>query len=113
MAELGPIAAAEHERVGALAAELGIDVLIVVGEEARPIAIGARREGLDPDRIRLCEDVTHAVESVQDVARAGDLVLVKASRVARLERIVEALLRRAGSDDSGVATEPRVPGAVT
>jgi UDP-N-acetylmuramoyl-tripeptide--D-alanyl-D-alanine ligase len=111
MAELGPIADAEHERVGALAAELGVDALIVVGEEARAIAIGARRAGMDDGRIQLCEDVTQAVESVQDLARPGDLVLVKASRVARLERIVEILLRGTGPNDSRSAPEPRVPGA--
>jgi UDP-N-acetylmuramoyl-tripeptide--D-alanyl-D-alanine ligase len=97
--------------VGALVAELGVDVLIVVGEGARPIAVGAQREGMDPDRILLCEDVTHAVETVQDVARPGDLVLVKASRVARLERVVESLLRRAGSGDDRDGSESRVRGA--
>jgi UDP-N-acetylmuramoyl-tripeptide--D-alanyl-D-alanine ligase len=115
MAELGPIAVAEHERLGALVAELGVDVLIVVGEEARPIAVGARREGMQPDRIRQCEGVTQAVEKVQEVARPGDLVLVKASRVARLERIVEALRRAAGSGDarggSDGGSESRVRGA--
>jgi UDP-N-acetylmuramoyl-tripeptide--D-alanyl-D-alanine ligase len=111
MAELGPIADAEHERVGALAAGLGVDVLIVVGEEARAIAVGARRAGMGRNRIRLCEDVTQAVASIQELARPGDLVLVKASRVARLERIVDALLRGTGSDDSRSAPEPRVQGA--
>ena len=46
MAELGPIAEEEHERIGALVARLGIDVLIVVGSEARPIGLAARREGV-------------------------------------------------------------------
>jgi UDP-N-acetylmuramoyl-tripeptide--D-alanyl-D-alanine ligase len=111
MAELGPIATAEHERVGSLVAELGVDLLIVVGEEARAIATGARRAGMDHDRIRLCEDVTHAVESVQHLGRPGDLVLVKASRVARLERIVEALLRGESSDKPRPSPEPQVRGA--
>jgi UDP-N-acetylmuramoyl-tripeptide--D-alanyl-D-alanine ligase len=111
MAELGPITAAEHERVGSLVAELGVDLLIVVGEEARAIATGARRAGMDHDRIRLCEDVTHAVESIHHLDRPGDLVLVKASRVARLERIVEALLRGAGSEESRPSPEPQVRGA--
>jgi UDP-N-acetylmuramoyl-tripeptide--D-alanyl-D-alanine ligase len=111
MAELGPIAVAEHERVGALVAELGVDVLIVVGEEARPIAVGAQRDGMESNRVRLCEDVTHAVETVKDLARPGDLVLVKASRVERLERIVEALVHGAGSGDARSGSESRVRGA--
>src|SRR4029453_6078680 len=42
MAELGPIAAREHEHVGELAARLGIDVVIVVGQEARLIGVAAK-----------------------------------------------------------------------
>ena len=93
MAELGPIADTEHERIGELVARLGIDVLIVVGEQARRIATGAHREGVEPDRIILCDDVAGAIEAVRGLAQPGDLVLVKASRVVRLERVVDALTR--------------------
>src|SRR5207248_5051421 len=46
MAELGPIAAEEHARVGALAARMQVDRLITVGPEARAIEHAAVREGL-------------------------------------------------------------------
>jgi UDP-N-acetylmuramoyl-tripeptide--D-alanyl-D-alanine ligase len=91
MAELGPIADREHERVGELVARLGIDGLIVVGQEAKLIAVGAEREGVEPDRIVFCEEVGQAVDAVRAAARRGDLVLIKASRVARLERVAEAI----------------------
>jgi UDP-N-acetylmuramyl pentapeptide synthase len=39
----------------------------------------------------MCDDVSEAIEALRSLVRPGDLVLVKASRVARLERIVEAL----------------------
>jgi UDP-N-acetylmuramoyl-tripeptide--D-alanyl-D-alanine ligase len=91
MAELGPISSEEHERVGELLARLGIDVLVAVGEEARLTAIGAEREGVEPERIYLCDDVDQAVEAVRRLAVPGDLVLIKASRAARLERVAEAL----------------------
>jgi UDP-N-acetylmuramoyl-tripeptide--D-alanyl-D-alanine ligase len=91
MAELGAIAAREHERVGELAARLRIDVLVIVGPEARLIAVGAEREGVEPDRIVECDDAQGAAEAVRAIARPGDLVLVKGSRVARMERVVEAL----------------------
>jgi UDP-N-acetylmuramoyl-tripeptide--D-alanyl-D-alanine ligase len=91
MAEIGPIADEEHERIGELVARLGVDELVVVGAEARLIAVGAEREGIEPDRIHLFQDVSRAIEGVPELVRPGDLVLVKASRVARLERVVEAI----------------------
>jgi UDP-N-acetylmuramoyl-tripeptide--D-alanyl-D-alanine ligase len=94
MAELGPIAGEEHERIGELAARIGIDEVVVVGEEARLIALGAEREGVEPGHIHLFADAAEAIRGLPDLIRPGDLVLVKASRVARLERVVEALRAR-------------------
>lgn len=91
MAELGPVSAEEHERVGELVARLGIDAVVVVGEDAALIAAGAGREGVEADRIVLCQTPTEAAAAARRFAGAGDLVLVKGSRVARLERVVESL----------------------
>jgi len=91
MAELGTISAVEHERVGELAARLGIDRLVVVGPDARLIRMGAVREGVEPDRVVRCDTAEEAAEEVRAMARPGDLVLVKGSRVAGLERVAEAL----------------------
>jgi UDP-N-acetylmuramoyl-tripeptide--D-alanyl-D-alanine ligase len=92
MAELGPIARDEHLRVGELLVRLGIHAVVVVGEEARMIAAGAEREGLEPGSVHFAADVQAAIEVVRSLAGPGDLVLVKASRVAGLERVVEGLL---------------------
>jgi UDP-N-acetylmuramoyl-tripeptide--D-alanyl-D-alanine ligase len=92
MAELGPVSRDEHLRIGELAVRLGIHTLVVVGDEAGMIAAGARHEGLEPQRLHSVGDVAQAVEVVRSAARPGDLVLVKASRVARLERVAHALL---------------------
>jgi len=91
MAELGSIADEEHERIGELVARLGIDVLVVVGPDARLIGVAARREGVPPDAIVACDDVVQATSAVLSMAQPGDVVLVKASRVARLERVADAL----------------------
>src|SRR5438445_59774 len=89
-----------HERGGELLARLGVDELVTVGDQARMIAVGAEREGVEPERIHRCADVDQAVAVVKAIVRPGDLVLVKASRVARLERVAEALRRE------GVAPDP-------
>lgn len=88
MAELGAIEAAEHRRVGELAAATA-HRLVVVGSLAEPIAAGAEQAGLS-DVIRV-NGRDEAVDAIGRLA-AGDVLLVKGSRIAALEtvaRIVE------------------------
>ncbi|MBD1271646.1 UDP-N-acetylmuramoyl-tripeptide--D-alanyl-D-alanine ligase [Aeromicrobium tamlense] len=87
MLELGEDSPAQHHRIGRLAADLGIARVIAVGAGAAEIARGAGSAGLQMD------DVEAAVDALSASLDAGDVVLVKASRGARLERVVEALLR--------------------
>jgi UDP-N-acetylmuramoyl-tripeptide--D-alanyl-D-alanine ligase len=91
MAELGPIASKEHERIGELAARIRVDRLIAVGRSARSIADAGLREGVEPDNVASYDDPDDALDDVRRTARAGDLVLFKGSRVAGLERLAEAL----------------------
>jgi UDP-N-acetylmuramoyl-tripeptide--D-alanyl-D-alanine ligase len=91
MAELGSITEREHERVGELAARLGITRLVVVGPRARRIAVGATREGVEAERVTLVDTVEEAAAALREQVRAGDVVLLKGSRVAGLERLVEAI----------------------
>ena len=98
MAELGEREVAEHERAGALAAAV-VQRLVVVGERAGRIAAGARLAGLDEVVVVPAASVPNgAGASVEDTAlgalgelREGDVVLVKASRVAGLERLAARL----------------------
>ena len=95
MAELGAIAAAEHERIGDLAARLRVDRLITIGPDAKAIAVAAIREGVEPDNVADYDDMDAVLADVLGAARPGDVVVVKGSRVAGLEqlaaRLVEAL----------------------
>jgi UDP-N-acetylmuramoyl-tripeptide--D-alanyl-D-alanine ligase len=91
MAELGPISAQEHDRVGSLAARVRVDRLITVGEAARAVARAALREGMEPEDVACYDSAAEAIEDVRGSAGPGDLVLCKGSRVAALETIAEAL----------------------
>jgi UDP-N-acetylmuramoyl-tripeptide--D-alanyl-D-alanine ligase len=91
MAELGPISETEHERVGELAARLRVDRLVTVGAQASTIAIAAVREGIEPSGVASYDDIDDALGDVRAHARPDDVVLFKASRVAGLERLAEAL----------------------
>jgi UDP-N-acetylmuramoyl-tripeptide--D-alanyl-D-alanine ligase len=91
MAELGPISAEEHDRMGTLAARVRVDRLITVGDAARATARAALREGMEPHDVASYDTAAEALDDVRGSIRAGDLVLCKGSRVAALETIAEAL----------------------
>ncbi|MBU4556518.1 MAG: UDP-N-acetylmuramoyl-tripeptide--D-alanyl-D-alanine ligase [Actinobacteria bacterium] len=92
MAELGSLTELAHFRIGEEVARLEIDALVTVGERARRIADGARAEGMPDEVIRPCQTPEEATEVLDDLLAAGDAVLVKASRVMGLERIVEGIV---------------------
>ena len=83
MAELGPDAPAFHARIGKAAAG-NADVLIAVGPLAQEYLGGVAEE-------RHVATVDDALAALDELVRPGDVVLVKASRSAGLERIAEAL----------------------
>jgi len=93
MLELGDAHAASHSRVGEAAGRL-VAELIVVGQGAAGIAEGAVAAGLAAAHVHRVPDRAAAIEILPTVLRPGDVVLVKASRGAGLEAIVDAL--RAG-----------------
>jgi UDP-N-acetylmuramoyl-tripeptide--D-alanyl-D-alanine ligase len=97
MAELGPAAAAEHDRIGRLATRLGIDRLVGVGESGRVLVNAARMEGMWPEEAEAVADADAAIALLGPTLGPGDVVLVKASRVVALDRVAEALLRPRGS----------------
>ncbi len=87
MAELGPDAPAEHEAIGRLAVRLGAARVIVVGEAARPIEHGAALEGSWHGASSWVPDADAAIALLRRELRPPDVVLVKASRAASLERV--------------------------
>ncbi len=92
MAELGSLAELAHFQLGELVPALAVDVLVTVGERARRIAEGAVAAGMVPDSVRPCVAAAEASEVLDDLVAAGDTVLVKASRVMGLERVVEGMI---------------------
>ncbi|MBC8094901.1 MAG: UDP-N-acetylmuramoyl-tripeptide--D-alanyl-D-alanine ligase [Akkermansiaceae bacterium] len=92
MAELGVHAEAAHLEVGRRSAELGVDQLFAIGKMAPVISLGAREAGLN--RVLEFQDVEPAADAVKRFLKPGDVLLLKASRSSRLERIAELL--RAG-----------------
>jgi UDP-N-acetylmuramoyl-tripeptide--D-alanyl-D-alanine ligase len=95
MAELGRESEAAHEEVGRSAAQLGIGQLFAVGKMAPVMARGARAAGLA--RVLEFADVEAAAVAIKQFVRDGDVLLLKASRATRFERIAEQLRSPSGS----------------
>ncbi|RRR99717.1 UDP-N-acetylmuramoyl-tripeptide--D-alanyl-D-alanine ligase [Glycomyces terrestris] len=89
MLELGGESDAEHLAIGAYAAARA-DVVVAVGEEARPVAAGAGERGI------ALGGNDAAAAWLRGRVEDGDVVLVKGSRAARLDEVADALLRQGG-----------------
>jgi UDP-N-acetylmuramoyl-tripeptide--D-alanyl-D-alanine ligase len=88
MRELGDESARGHGEVGETAAELGVDQLIAIGEMGAVIAQAARNAGLQ--KTSAVKSTSEAAQLLGEIAAPGDLVLVKGSRAARTEQVIEA-----------------------
>ena len=101
MAELGDSSRASHEAIGEFAARVsgssgsGLAGLIAVGEEAAPLVAGARRVRSWPGEALAVPDGAAALDFLANRLKPGDVVLVKASRAARLEGVAAELLEEA------------------
>ena len=89
MLELGEHSDDEHTTVGRLAAGAGVDLLVVVGSGASPLADAARASGL-VDVIEA-PDAPGALAALAGRVGAGDAVLVKGSRAVGLDAVVRGL----------------------
>ncbi|MEA5143695.1 MAG: UDP-N-acetylmuramoyl-tripeptide--D-alanyl-D-alanine ligase [Oscillibacter sp.] len=89
MGELGALAATAHYEMGKLAADLGIDQVVAIGEKSARLADGARENGLR--NTNWFENKEAAMETIQRAFVPGSVVLVKASHAMEFGKIVRAL----------------------
>ncbi|MDP9240032.1 MAG: UDP-N-acetylmuramoyl-tripeptide--D-alanyl-D-alanine ligase [Actinomycetota bacterium] len=92
MAELGERAGPEHDALGRLVNDLGIDRLVAVGPLAEGVHAGAVQTGRSEEESFQVPDIDAALRLLHAELRPGDVVLVKASRAAGLERLAQSLL---------------------
>lgn len=91
MAELGPDSQALHEALGSDIADSRVNLLIAVGPLSGIAAQNARAKTNKRLQIECFEDTMSACAALKSLIQAGDLILVKGSRSARLERAVDVL----------------------
>lgn len=92
MAELGADAPAQHERTGAAAAQCKMDLLYCGGEYARALAEGAVAGGMRAAAVASYESNAQMIAELREILRSGDAVLLKGSRVQKMEEILGALV---------------------
>ncbi len=95
MLELGDVAEQEHRTVGLVAAELGVDLVVGIGDLARDIVAGFETVG--SGQAHWTNDTDAAYDLLESLLRPGDAVLLKSSR--------DAGLRWLGDRLAGVATD--------
>lgn len=95
MLELGEITTVEHERIGRAVADLGIDLLVALGENAAALVSGAEAGGMAGRTVSPGDKEATTVWLAEHLV-PGDVALLKGSRRMELETMADALL--AGSE---------------
>ena len=91
MAELGEFRQEQHDRIGRLVVRYNIDQLLVIGEDAKLIHMGASQEGSWDGESLFFESINQAFEYLREKLADNDLVLVKASNSYGLIQLADDL----------------------
>ncbi len=94
MLELGRSSLSCHMELGREASKTGADLVVTVGRYVSATAGALLSRGCPPSRIRHFEDTGSAALEIPGLLREGDVVLLKASRALRFEKIREAIESR-------------------
>jgi UDP-N-acetylmuramoyl-tripeptide--D-alanyl-D-alanine ligase len=106
MLELGAASREEHDAVGRLVVRLDIHQLVVVGQGAKPIHLGACLEGSWGGESVFVPDPDAALAWLRENLAPGDVVLFKSSKAAQVRRVADAVMAD-GADWSAPSEENR------
>jgi len=99
MLELGEESERQHEKVGRLFAETGVDRAILKGNFSGAVKRGAVAGGMAADSISFEDDPERMAVAVTSMTGSGDWVLVKGSRGMKMEEAIRAIVRLTGRDN--------------
>ena len=92
MLELGAIEVEAHRNIGKTVFNIGLDLLLVKGKLGAHIASGAKDAGMDSGKVMICENSEEIINKLKSMVKEGDTILVKGSRLMKMEEIAEKLL---------------------
>ena len=91
MLELGEAGEHAHRELGRELARTGADYVLTTGALGAVIAAGALEGGMPADRVVMAKDHETLADRLRGLVRKGDVVLLKGSRGAHMERVLEEL----------------------
>lgn len=97
MYELGDDAEKYHRQLGRRIGCSGVNVLVAVGDYAPAVVEEAVSAGLAKKNARSYQNVDQAKADLHRIVSDGDVILVKGSRAARMESLVEQMRELTGS----------------
>jgi murE/murF fusion protein len=92
MAELGDLSADAHRRLGRNLGAAGVDQLFLLGD-LEPTLKGALEAGLNLNQIHVCETHAQCADLLRPWLHTDAVLLLKGSRVAGVEMVLELLKR--------------------
>ena len=99
MLELGTDSKLWHWNIGTYVSALGIGKLITCGSLGKEIGKGARAKGMSRHAVIEASGADGAARILAGLAQKGDLILLKASRGMRLERVLQYFPPESGKHD--------------
>ena len=93
MLELGNREEEMHREIGRYIADKGVSILIVIGRRAHRAGEEAEKRGVN---VFYIENMMEMEQLLEIILQEGDIILVKASRAMKLERVVNFLKRLGG-----------------
>lgn len=96
MLELGDGSAYYHRSAGKDAARLGFKRLYLIGKHSRHILEGALSGGIKSENIHInnnADDLLTTLDAI-DKTYGGEIILVKASHKAGLDRLIKMMMER-------------------
>jgi len=91
MAELGLQASSLHAELGSFIAQAKIQLLLAVGKLAKTAAMAAKTGAKYQLQVNCFEDAASVCNNLKGLIKNYDIILVKGSRAAKLEMVVDKL----------------------
>ncbi len=97
MMELGAEAPELHFQAGEMIAKAGAGYLVVMGQHGPNVLDGARKGGMKPGLVKFAVTHSEMADAIKANAKEADIIFLKGSRKAALDRVAKSVTEYFGS----------------